>query len=52
MTQENIEAILSQENYAQIIDADEFYFQKAQDALHRKKINQLCNYRIGTCCTA
>ena len=35
MTQENIEAILSQENYAQIVGADEFYFQKAQDALNK-----------------
>jgi hypothetical protein len=35
MTQENIEAILSQDNYAQVVDADEFYFQKAQDALNK-----------------
>jgi hypothetical protein len=35
MTQEEIDLILAKENYKQIIDADEFYFQKAQDVLNK-----------------
>jgi hypothetical protein len=31
MTQEEIELILTNENYKHIIDADEFYFQKAHN---------------------
>ena len=35
MTKEEIELILTKETYKKIVDADDFYFQKAQDVLNK-----------------
>jgi hypothetical protein len=37
MTNEEIDLILSKDNYRQIVDADEFYFQQAQDVLNKSQ---------------